>query len=400
MNFNNFTIKAQEAVQEAVNLVQAKGQQAIEPVHLLAGVMKVGENITRFIFQKLGINEQQVSLVLDRQIDSLPKVSGAEPYLSRESNEVFQKAMDYSKQMGDEFVSIEPVLLGILNVKSTASSILKDAGMTESELRKAIEELRKGDKVTSQSSEDTYQALEKYAINLNEAARTGKLDPVIGRDEEIRRVLQILSRRTKNNPILIGEPGTGKTAIVEGLAHRILRGDVPENLKNKQVYSLDMGALVAGAKYKGEFEERLKAVINEVKKSDGNIILFIDEIHTLVGAGKGEGAMDAANILKPALARGELRSIGATTLDEYQKYFEKDKALERRFQVVMVNEPVEGALREPSPRAHQGRCHHCRRGVEQPLHHRPFSAGQGHRPDGRGCRQAPHGGGLRARGTG
>ena len=339
MNFNNFTIKAQEAVQEAVNLVQAKGQQAIEPVHLLAGVMKVGENITRFIFQKLGINEQQVTLVLDRQIDSLPKVSGAEPYLSRESNEVFQKAMDYSKQMGDEFVSIEPVLLAILNVKSTASSILKDAGVTESELRKAIEELRKGDKVTSQSSEDTYQALEKYAINLNEAARNGKLDPVIGRDEEIRRVLQILSRRTKNNPILIGEPGTGKTAIVEGLAHRILRGDVPENLKNKQVYSLDMGALVAGAKYKGEFEERLKAVINEVKKSDGNIILFIDEIHTLVGAGKGEGAMDAANILKPALARGELRSIGATTLDEYQKYFEKDKALERRFQVVMVNEP-------------------------------------------------------------
>ena len=339
MNFNNFTIKAQEAVQEAVNLVQAKGQQAIEPVHLLAGVMKVGENITRFIFQKLGINEQQVALVLDRQIDSLPKVSGAEPYLSRESNEVFQKAMDYSKQMGDEFVSIEPVLLAILNVKSTASSILKDAGVTESELRKAIEELRKGDKVTSQSSEDTYQALEKYAINLNEAARNGKLDPVIGRDEEIRRVLQILSRRTKNNPILIGEPGTGKTAIVEGLAHRILRGDVPENLKNKQVYSLDMGALVAGAKYKGEFEERLKAVINEVKKSDGNIILFIDEIHTLVGAGKGEGAMDAANILKPALARGELRSIGATTLDEYQKYFEKDKALERRFQVVMVNEP-------------------------------------------------------------
>ena len=339
MNFNNFTIKAQEAVQEAVNLVQAKGQQAIEPVHLLAGVMKVGENITRFIFQKLGVNEQQVSLVLDRQIDSLPKVSGAEPYLSRESNEVFQKAMDYSKQMGDEFVSIEPVLLAILNVKSTASSILKDAGMTENELRKAIEELRKGDKVTSQSGEDTYQALEKYAINLNEAARNGKLDPVIGRDEEIRRVLQILSRRTKNNPILIGEPGTGKTAIVEGLAHRILRGDVPENLRNKQVYSLDMGALVAGAKYKGEFEERLKAVINEVKKSDGNIILFIDEIHTLVGAGKGEGAMDAANILKPALARGELRSIGATTLDEYQKYFEKDKALERRFQVVMVNEP-------------------------------------------------------------
>ena len=339
MNFNNFTIKAQEAVQEAVNLVQSRGQQAIEPVHLLAGILKVGENIVNFIFQKLGMNPQQVALVLDRQIDSLPKVSGAEPYLSREANEVLQKAIDYSKQMGDEFVSLEPILLAILTVKSTASTILKDAGMTENELRKAIEELRKGDKVTSQSSEDTYQALEKYAINLNEAARNGKLDPVIGRDDEIRRVLQILSRRTKNNPILIGEPGTGKTAIVEGLAHRILRGDVPENLKNKQIYSLDMGALVAGAKYKGEFEERLKAVINEVKKSDGNIILFIDEIHTLVGAGKGEGAMDAANILKPALARGELRSIGATTLDEYQKYFEKDKALERRFQVVMVNEP-------------------------------------------------------------
>ena len=339
MNFNNFTIKAQEAVQEAVNLVQAKGQQAVGPEHLLAGVLKVGENITNFIFQKLAMNPQQIALLLDRQIDSLPKVSGGEPYLSREANEVLQKAMDYSRQLGDEFVSLEPILMAILNVKSTASSILKDAGMTESELRKAIEELRKGDKVTSQSSEDTYQALEKYAINLNEAARNGKLDPVIGRDEEIRRVLQILSRRTKNNPIRIGEPGTGKTAIVEGLAHRILRGDVPENLKNKQVYSLDMGALVAGAKYKGEFEERLKAVINEVKKSDGNIILFIDEIHTLVGAGKGEGAMDAANILKPALARGELRSIGATTLDEYQKYFEKDKALERRFQVVMVNEP-------------------------------------------------------------
>ncbi len=339
MNFNNFTIKAQEAVQEAVNLVQARGQQAIEPVHLLQGVMKVGENVTNFIFQKLGLNAQQIALVVDRQIESLPKVSGGEPYLSRESNEVLQKAMQYSKELGDEFVSLEPVLLALLTVKSTASNILKDAGMTERELREAINELRKGEKVTSQSSEDNYQALEKYAINLNEAARSGKLDPVIGRDEEIRRVLQILSRRTKNNPILIGEPGTGKTAIVEGLAHRILRGDVPENLKNKQVYSLDMGALVAGAKYKGEFEERLKAVINEVKKSEGDIILFIDEIHTLVGAGKGEGAMDAANILKPALARGELRSIGATTLDEYQKYFEKDKALERRFQIVMVNEP-------------------------------------------------------------
>ena len=339
MNFNNFTIKAQEAVQEAVNLVQSRGQQAIEPVHVLQSVMKVGENVTNFIFQKLGMNGQQIALVLDKQIDSLPKVSGGEPYLSRETNEVFQKATQYSKEMGDEFVSLEPVLLALLNVKSTASTILKDAGMTERELREAINELRKGEKVTSQSSEDTYQSLEKYAINLNEAARSGKLDPVIGRDEEIRRVLQILSRRTKNNPILIGEPGTGKTAIVEGLAHRILRGDVPENLKNKQVYSLDMGALVAGAKYKGEFEERLKAVINEVKKSEGDIILFIDEIHTLVGAGKGEGAMDAANILKPALARGELRSIGATTLDEYQKYFEKDKALERRFQKVMIDEP-------------------------------------------------------------
>ena len=276
---------------------------------------------------------------MTNRIASLPKVSGGEPYLSRESNEVLQKSIDYSKELGDEYVSLEAILLALLNVKSTASSILKDAGMTDKELRVAINELRQGQKVTSQSSEDTYQSLNKYAINLIEAARNGKLDPVIGRDEEIRRVLQILSRRTKNNPILIGEPGTGKTAIVEGLAQRILRGDVPENLKNKQLYSLDMGALVAGAKYKGEFEERLKSVINEVTKSDGNIILFIDEIHTLVGAGKGEGAMDAANILKPALARGELRSIGATTLDEYQKYFEKDKALERRFQTVMVNEP-------------------------------------------------------------
>ena len=338
MNFNNFTIKSQEAVQEAINLAQSRGQQAIETAHILYGVMKVGENVTNFIFQKLGLNGQQISLVLDKQIDSFPKVSGGEPYLSREANEVFQKATQYSKEMGDEFVSLEHLLLALLTVKSTVSTILKDAGMTEKELRGAISELRKGEKVTSQSSEDNYQSLEKYAINLNEAARSGKLDPVIGRDE-IRRVLQILSRRTKNNPILIGEPGTGKTAIVEGLAHRILRGDVPENLKNKQVYSLDMGALVAGAKYKGEFEERLKSVVNEVKKSEGNIILFIDEIHTLVGAGKGEGAMDAANILKPALARGELRSIGATTLDEYQKYFEKDKALERRFQIVQVDEP-------------------------------------------------------------
>ena len=339
MNFNNFTIKSQEAVQQAVNVTQARGQQAIEPVHLLAGVLKVGENVTNFIFQKLGMNAQQIALVIDKQIDSLPKVSGGEPYLSRESNEILQRAVQYSKEMGDEFVSLEAIILALLNVKSTVATILKDAGMTDKELRSAIAELRKGEKVTSQSSEDTYQSLSKYAINLNEAARSGKLDPVIGRDEEIRRVLQILSRRTKNNPILIGEPGTGKTAIVEGLAHRIIRGDVPDNLKNKQIFSLDMGALVAGAKYKGEFEERLKSVVNEVIKAEGSIILFIDEIHTLVGAGKGEGAMDAANILKPALARGELRSIGATTLDEYQKYFEKDKALERRFQTVMVAEP-------------------------------------------------------------
>ena len=339
MNFNNFTIKSQEAVQQAVNLVQTNGQQTIEPEHLLAGVLKVGENVTNFLFQKLGMNGQQIATVLDRQIASLPKVSGGEPYLSRDTNEVLQKAVEYSKELGDEYVSLEAIILALLNVKSTVSTMLKDAGMTDKELRAAISELRQGQKVTSQSSEDTYQSLNKYAVNLIEAARNGKLDPVIGRDEEIRRVLQILSRRTKNNPILIGEPGTGKTAIVEGLAQRILRGDVPENLKNKQLYSLDMGALVAGAKYKGEFEERLKSVINEVTKSEGNIILFIDEIHTLVGAGKGEGAMDAANILKPALARGELRSIGATTLDEYQKYFEKDKALERRFQTVMVDEP-------------------------------------------------------------
>ncbi len=339
MDFNNFTIKSQEAVQQAVNITQSHGEQAIEPVHLLAGVLKVGENVTNFVFQKLGINGQQISTVVNKQIESLPKVSGGEPYLSRESNDVLQKANKISKDMGDEFVPIEAILLAIVKSNNTASTILKDAGVTENELKAAITELRKGEKVTSQSSEDTYQSLSKYAINLNEAARSGKLDPVIGRDEEIRRVLQILSRRTKNNPILIGEPGTGKTAIVEGLAHRVIRGDVPENLKDKQIFSLDMGALVAGAKYKGEFEERLKSVINEVTKSEGNIILFIDEIHTLVGAGKGEGAMDAANILKPALARGELRSIGATTLDEYQKYFEKDKALERRFQTVMVSEP-------------------------------------------------------------
>lgn len=339
MTFDKFTIKAQEAIQEAVNLVQARGQQAIEPEHLLAGILNVGENVTNFLFQKLGVNSRQIEQVLESQIASLPKVQGGEPYLSRESNEVLTRAQDYASKGGDEFVSLEPMLLALLNVKSTASRILKDAGITEKELASAVNELRKGEKVTSQNSEDTYQALNKYAKNLIEEARSGKLDPVIGRDEEIRRVLQILSRRTKNNPILIGEPGTGKTAIVEGLAHRILRGDVPENLKDKQLYSLDMGALIAGAKYKGEFEERLKSVINEVTKSEGRIILFIDEIHTLVGAGKGEGAMDAANILKPALARGELRSIGATTLDEYQKYFEKDKALERRFQTVMVNEP-------------------------------------------------------------
>lgn len=341
MNFNNFTIKAQEAVQQAVQLVTQNGQQAIEAVHLLKAVMTTGESITNFLFQKLGINQQNVMRAVDAQIASLPKVSGGEPYLSSESNAILQKAIDYSSKMGDQYVSLEPIILALFTEKSVASQILKDAGVTEDELRKAIEELRKGNKVTSQSAEDTYEALSKYAINLNERARSGKLDPVIGRDEEIRRVLQILSRRTKNNPILIGEPGVGKTAIAEGLAHRIIRGDVPENLKSKQIYSLDMGALIAGAKYKGEFEERLKAVVNEVMKSDGEIILFIDEIHTLVGAGKGEGAMDAANILKPALARGDLRAIGATTLDEYQKYFEKDKALERRFQVVMVDEPDE-----------------------------------------------------------
>lgn len=338
MNFENFTIKVQEAIQEAVNLAQRNGQQAIEPEHLICGIMKIGENVTNYIFQKLGVNIQQLTTLLNHQMMSLPKVQGGDPYLSRDANAVLQKSEDYAKEMGDEFVSIEAVLLALFNVKSPVSSILRDTGMTEKELKSAIQELRKGTKVTSKSSEESYQSLSKYAINLCEQARNGKLDPVIGRDDEIRRVLQILSRRTKNNPILIGEPGTGKTAIVEGLAHRIIRGDVPENLKDKQIYSLDMGALVAGAKYKGEFEERLKAVINEVIKSE-NVILFIDEIHTLVGAGKGEGAMDAANILKPALARGELRSIGATTLDEYQKYFEKDKALERRFQTVMVNEP-------------------------------------------------------------
>lgn len=341
MNLNNFTIKSQEAVQQAIQLVSGKNQQVIEPSHLLKGVFLTGEDVVNFLFQKLGVNIQNLNVVLDRQIDSYPKVSGGEPYLSRESNAVLQKAIDYCGKMGDQFVSLEHILLALLTEKSTASDILKDAGVTEKELRLAIEELRKGNKVTSQSAEDTYNALNKYAVNLNEKARSGKLDPVIGRDDEIRRVLQILSRRTKNNPILIGEPGVGKTAIAEGLAHRIVRGDVPENLKTKQIYSLDMGALIAGAKYKGEFEERLKSVVNEVIQSDGGIILFIDEIHTLVGAGKSDGAMDAANILKPALARGELRAIGATTLDEYQKYFEKDKALERRFQIVNVDEPDE-----------------------------------------------------------
>ena len=339
MNMDKYTIKAQEAVQEALKRVQRQGQQAIEPEHLLSGVMQVAEEVTRFIFRKLGMNPTTVQQAVDAQISSLPKVQGGQPYLSQQSSQVLQKAEDLAQEGGDEYVSVEHLLMAIAEVDCTASKILKDMGLTKDDLKQAVSELRGGQKVTSQSSEDTYQSLSKYARNLVDEARAGKLDPVIGRDEEIRRVLQILSRRTKNNPILIGEPGTGKTAIVEGLAHRILRGDVPENLKDKQLYSLDMGALVAGAKYKGEFEERLKSVVNEVTKSEGRIILFIDEIHTLVGAGKGEGAMDAANILKPALARGELRSIGATTLDEYQKYFEKDKALERRFQTVMVDEP-------------------------------------------------------------
>ena len=341
MTLENFTIKAQEAVQNAVNTARQNGQQVIEPVHLLKGVMEKGKDVVNFIFQKLGVNAAHVGTLIDNEIQHLPRVQGGEPYLSRETNEVMMKALDHSKQLGDEFVSIEPILLALLEVNSTASRILKDAGMNSNDVMKAVQELRQGQKVQSMSGDENFQSLSKYAKNLVEEARAGKLDPVIGRDDEIRRILQILSRRTKNNPILIGEPGTGKTAIVEGLAQRIVRGDVPENLKDKQVFSLDMGALVAGAKYKGEFEERLKSVINEVTKSDGRVILFIDEIHTLVGAGAGEGAMDAANILKPALARGELRSIGATTLNEYQKYFEKDKALERRFQTVMVDEPDE-----------------------------------------------------------
>ena len=341
MNFNNFTIKSQEVVQKAIDYAKASGQQMIEPEHILKAIISESEPIVNFIFQKTGASLASVKSALDAAIAALPKVSGGDVALSRESNEALQKAVDYSKKNGDEYVSVEAMLMGILQTRCKASQILKDAGLTEKELQAAIQELRKGNKVKDQSAEETYQALSKYAINLNDRARNGKLDPVIGRDEEIRRVLQILSRRTKNNPMLVGEPGTGKTAIAEGLAMRIVRGDVPENLKSKQIYSLDMGALVAGAKYKGEFEERLKAIVNEVSGSDGEIILFIDEIHTLVGAGKGEGAMDAANILKPALARGELRSIGATTLDEYQKYFEKDKALERRFQKVMVDEPDE-----------------------------------------------------------
>ena len=341
MTFDKFTIKAQEAVQEAVNTAQRAGQQTIEPIHLLQGIIAKAKDITAYLFQKLGVNGAQIETLVEQEIQHLPRVEGGQPYLSNETNTILTRAQDISQQLGDEFVSVEPMLLALLAINSTASRILKDAGCTEKEMRAAINELRQGQQVKSQSGDENYQSLEKYAKNLVADARAGKLDPVIGRDDEIRRVLQILSRRTKNNPILIGEPGTGKTAIVEGLAERIVRGDVPENLKNKQLYSLDMGALVAGAKYKGEFEERLKSVIKEVTNSEGRIILFIDEIHTLVGAGGGEGAMDAANILKPALARGELRAIGATTLNEYQKYFEKDKALERRFQTVMVDEPSE-----------------------------------------------------------
>ncbi len=341
MTLDNFTIKAQETVQEAMNVAQRSGQQTIEPTHLLKGVLTKAKDITTFLFQKMGVNGQHVEQLVDSELQHQPRVQGGQPYLSNDANQVLVKAEEISKKLGDEFVSVEPLILALLNVNSTASRILKDAGMNDADTRKAIQELRQGQNVKSQSADDNYQSLSKYAKNLVEDARTGKLDPVIGRDDEIRRVLQILSRRTKNNPVLIGEPGTGKTAIVEGLAERIVRGDVPENLKDKQLYSLDMGALLAGAKYKGEFEERLKSVINEVTKSEGRIILFIDEIHTLVGAGGGQGAMDAANILKPALARGELRSIGATTLNEYQKYFEKDKALERRFQTVMVDEPDE-----------------------------------------------------------
>lgn len=341
MNFQNFTIKSQEVVQKAVQIAQSNQNQVLEPVHLLKAVMSDDDSVVKFVFQKLDVAATMIERSLDEQLSRLPKVSGGDPYLSSDSNKVFEKANAFATENGDQYVTVEAILVGLLSVNSPASKILKDAGATEDDLKMAINELRQGRKATGQSAEEQYNALKKYAINLCERAQQGKLDPVIGRDDEIRRVLQILSRRTKNNPILIGEPGTGKTAIVEGLAQRIVRGDVPENLRQKQVYSLDMGALIAGAKYQGEFEERLKAVINEITSSNGEIILFIDEIHTLVGAGKSGGAMDAANILKPALARGELRSIGATTLDEYQKYFEQDKALERRFQVVMVDEPDE-----------------------------------------------------------
>ncbi|MCD6598481.1 MAG: ATP-dependent chaperone ClpB [Bacteroidales bacterium] len=339
MNLNNFTIKAQEAIQQAFTIAEGNKQQAIENGHILKGTMIQGENISSFLFKKLGVNIPVFEAAINELIKSYPGVSGGEPYLSRDANRSLQKAVNYSKEFGDQYVSIELLYLGVLASGDQVSQMMKDSGITERELKLAINELRKGSKVDSQSAENSFNSLNRFAINLNELASLGKLDPVIGRDEEIRRILQILSRRTKNNPILIGEPGVGKTAIAEGLAHRIIRGDVPENLKSKQVFSLDMGALIAGAKYKGEFEERLKAVVKEVISSQGEVVLFIDEIHTLVGAGKGEGAMDAANILKPALARGELRAIGATTLDEYQKFFEKDKALERRFQKVMVNEP-------------------------------------------------------------
>src|ERR1019366_184726 len=339
MNLNNFTIKSQEAVQKAVELVTINGQQAIENAHLLKGILEVDENVTPFILKKLNVNTQMFALALDKIVEGYPKVSGGQPVLSNSANQAITKASTYLKEFGDEYVSIEHLLLAILTTKDTASQLMKDNGITEKDLKAAISELRKGAKVTSQTAEDTYNSLNKYAINLNEQAKKGKLDPVIGRDEEIRRALQILTRRTKNNPILVGEPGVGKTAIAEGLAHRIINGDVPENLKSKQIFSLDMGSLIAGAKYKGEFEERLKSVVKEVISAEGEIVLFIDEIHTLIGAGGGEGAMDAANILKPALARGELRAIGATTLTEFQKYFEKDKALERRFQKVMVDEP-------------------------------------------------------------
>jgi ATP-dependent Clp protease ATP-binding subunit ClpB len=339
MNFNDFTIKSQEALQQAFQIAEGYKQQSVEPAHVLKGILHVGENISNYLFQKLGVNLATFSQVLDKMVEGYPRVSGGEPFLSRESNAALQAARAVSQKMGDQFISIEHILLGLVKTNDSVSRLMKDNGVTEKELKLAIQELRKGAKVDSQTAEDTFNSLKRFAINLNERARDGKLDPVIGRDEEIRRILQILSRRTKNNPILIGEPGVGKTAIAEGLAHRIIKGDVPENLKSKQIYSLDMGALIAGAKYKGEFEERLKAVVKEVVSSEGEVVLFIDEIHTLVGAGKSEGAMDAANILKPALARGDLRAIGATTLNEYQKYFEKDKALERRFQKVMVNEP-------------------------------------------------------------